>query len=155
LTWKIFGKRKLGANDKPPLQIGTPVSSRLSDQFAPTRQHQPTHAPLVSNRGKPFNHSRKFLPTRSVDRGNNTIFFLLLKIPPVCGSSAVNPPADFSQDALSCAVRRSHDKKSLLLVAPTSSGKSFAGEMAAVTHAMQGRKSLYLVPFKAIAAWFS
>lgn len=41
--------------------------------------------------------------------------------------------------------------KSLLLVAPTSSGKSFAGEMAAVTHAMRGRKTLYLVPFKAIA----
>ncbi|MGB7767707.1 MAG: DEAD/DEAH box helicase [Verrucomicrobiia bacterium] len=40
--------------------------------------------------------------------------------------------------------------KSLLLVAPTSSGKSFAGEMAAVAHAMQGRKTLYLVPFKAI-----
>src|SRR5579862_8752845 len=41
--------------------------------------------------------------------------------------------------------------KSLLLIAPTSSGKSFAGEMVAVTHAMQGRKTLYLVPFKAIA----
>jgi replicative superfamily II helicase len=41
--------------------------------------------------------------------------------------------------------------KSLLLVAPTSSGKSFVGEMVAVTHAMQGRKTLYLVPFKAIA----
>src|SRR5437016_10848527 len=41
--------------------------------------------------------------------------------------------------------------KSLLLIAPTSSGKSFAGEIAAVTHAMQGRKTLYLVPFKAIA----
>lgn len=41
--------------------------------------------------------------------------------------------------------------KSLLLIAPTSSGKSFTGEMIAVTHAMHGRKTLYLVPFKAIA----
>jgi ATP-dependent DNA helicase len=41
--------------------------------------------------------------------------------------------------------------ESLLLVAPTSSGKTFVGEMAAVTHAMNGRKTLYLVPFKAIA----
>jgi len=111
LIQDILRNRNLCGNDNPPLPIGTPVSSRLSDQHAPTRQHQPTHAPLLSNRGEPFNHSRKFLPTRSVDRGNNTIFFLLLKIPPVCGSSAVNPPADFSQDALSCAVMRSHDKK--------------------------------------------
>jgi hypothetical protein len=45
LIREIFGNRKLGADDKPPLPIGTPVSSRPSDQFAPTRQHQPTHAP--------------------------------------------------------------------------------------------------------------
>jgi len=61
LIQEIFGKRKLSADYKPPLPIGTPVSSRLSDQLAPTRQHQPTHAPILSNRGKPFNHSRKSL----------------------------------------------------------------------------------------------
>jgi superfamily II helicase len=33
--------------------------------------------------------------------------------------------------------------KSLLLVAPTSSGKNFVGEMVAVTHAMHGRKTLW------------
>jgi replicative superfamily II helicase len=43
------------------------------------------------------------------------------------------------------------ETKSLLIVAPTSSGKTFVGEMAAVAHALQGRKTLYLVPFKALA----
>jgi hypothetical protein len=61
LTEEIFGNRNLCANDKPPLPVGTPVSSRLSDKLAPTRQHQPTHAPLLSNRREPFNHSRKSL----------------------------------------------------------------------------------------------
>jgi hypothetical protein len=61
LTKEIFGDRKLCAYDKTPLPVGTPVSSRLSDQLAPTRQHQPIHALLLSNRGKPFNHSRKSL----------------------------------------------------------------------------------------------
>lgn len=41
--------------------------------------------------------------------------------------------------------------KSLLVVSPTSSGKTFIGEMVAVSHALKGKKSLYLVPFKAIA----
>src|SRR5579883_1136271 len=41
------------------------------------------------------------------------------------------------------------ETKSLLIVAPTSSGKTFVGEMAAVAHALQGRKTLYSVPFKA------
>lgn len=43
------------------------------------------------------------------------------------------------------------ETKSLLIAAPTSSGKTFVGEMAAVGHALQGRKTLYLVPFKALA----
>lgn len=43
------------------------------------------------------------------------------------------------------------DGKSLLIAAPTSSGKTFVGEMAAVTYALQGKRTLYLVPFKAIA----
>jgi hypothetical protein len=61
LTKTFSGIETSVANDKPP-PVGTPVSSRLSDKLAPTRQHQPTHAPLLSNRGKPFNHSRKSLP---------------------------------------------------------------------------------------------
>ena len=43
------------------------------------------------------------------------------------------------------------DGKSILIVAPTSSGKTFIGEMTAVFHALRGRKTLYLVPFKALA----
>lgn len=39
----------------------------------------------------------------------------------------------------------------LLVVAPTSSGKTFVGEMAAIHYSYQGKKSLFLVPFKAIA----
>ncbi len=40
---------------------------------------------------------------------------------------------------------------SLLITAPTSSGKTFIGEMTAVAYALQGKRTLYLVPFKAIA----
>ncbi len=61
-----FSQELLCANNTPPPPIGTPVSSRLSDQLAPTRQHQPTHAPLLSNRGKPFNHSRKSPAIRKI-----------------------------------------------------------------------------------------
>lgn len=43
------------------------------------------------------------------------------------------------------------DRSSLLITAPTSSGKTFIGEMTAVAHSLQGKRSLYLVPFKAIA----
>jgi hypothetical protein len=66
LSQDILRNRNLCANDKPSLLVGTPVSSRLSDKLAPTRQHQPTHAPLLSNRGKPFNPSRKSPTTRKI-----------------------------------------------------------------------------------------
>src|SRR5207253_1132744 len=41
--------------------------------------------------------------------------------------------------------------RSLLVVAPTSSGKTFIGEMAAVEKALQRAGTIFLVPFKAIA----
>lgn len=40
---------------------------------------------------------------------------------------------------------------SVLVSGPTSSGKTFVGEMAALSRALEGRKSVYLVPFKALA----
>lgn len=43
------------------------------------------------------------------------------------------------------------DGKSLLVCAPTSSGKTFIGEMVAVAYALSGKRTLYLVPFKTIA----
>lgn len=39
----------------------------------------------------------------------------------------------------------------LLIVAPTSSGKTFIGELAAVREALQMKKAVFLVPFRAIA----
>jgi len=39
----------------------------------------------------------------------------------------------------------------LIISAPTSSGKTFIGELAAVHNALQGNKSVYLVPTKALA----
>lgn len=46
------------------------------------------------------------------------------------------------------------DGKSLLIVAPTSSGKTFVGEMAAINFSLKGKRALYLVPFKALAEEF-
>lgn len=41
--------------------------------------------------------------------------------------------------------------QSLLVIAPTSSGKTFLGEMLALFQAVRGSRCIYLVPFKAIA----
>jgi helicase len=43
------------------------------------------------------------------------------------------------------------DGAPLLVIAPTSSGKTFLGEMLALARAASGSRSIYLVPFKAIA----
>ena len=43
------------------------------------------------------------------------------------------------------------DGRSLVISSPTSSGKTFVGEMAAFKAAFEGRKILYLVPLKALA----
>lgn len=42
------------------------------------------------------------------------------------------------------------DGESLLVVAPTSSGKTFIGEMAAVRAITDGRKAVFLLPYKAL-----
>jgi replicative superfamily II helicase len=42
------------------------------------------------------------------------------------------------------------DGRSLLVVAPTSSGKTFVGEMAAAKAIADGRKAVFLLPFKAL-----
>jgi len=42
-------------------------------------------------------------------------------------------------------------KNNLLVVAPTSSGKTFIGEMAAITQAVHKKKTIYLVPLRSLA----
>lgn len=42
------------------------------------------------------------------------------------------------------------DGDSLLVVAPTSSGKTFVGEMAALRAIVEGRKAVFLLPYKAL-----
>ena len=44
-----------------------------------------------------------------------------------------------------------NDRKDLLVVAPTSSGKTFIGEMAAITQAINQKKTIYLVPLRSLA----
>ncbi len=41
--------------------------------------------------------------------------------------------------------------RNLLVIAPTSSGKTFIGELAAVKQALEMRRALFLVPYRAIA----
>jgi helicase len=41
--------------------------------------------------------------------------------------------------------------QNLLVVAPTSSGKTFIGEMAAITQAIHKKKTIYLVPLRSLA----
>lgn len=45
---------------------------------------------------------------------------------------------------------RALDGESLLVVAPTSSGKTFIGEMAAARAVAEGRKAVFLLPYKAL-----
>ena len=47
--------------------------------------------------------------------------------------------------------RNRNDNQNLLVVAPTSSGKTFIGEMAAITQLIHKKKTLYLVPLKTLA----
>ena len=44
------------------------------------------------------------------------------------------------------------DGKSLLVVAPTSSGKTFIGEMASVQAVIQGKKTVFLFPYRALTS---
>ena len=44
------------------------------------------------------------------------------------------------------------DGRSVVVVAPTSSGKTFIGEMAAIRAHMDGRKSVFLLPYRALVA---
>lgn len=43
------------------------------------------------------------------------------------------------------------EEQSLLVVAPTSSGKTFIGEMAAIKAVQENRKAVFLVPYRALA----
>ena len=43
------------------------------------------------------------------------------------------------------------DKDNLLVIAPTSSGKTFIGEIAAINQIIHQKKVIYLVPLKCLA----
>jgi len=52
---------------------------------------------------------------------------------------------------LNCGEGRDDRYKNLLVIAPPSSGKTFIGEMAAVAQVIHLRKTIYLVPLRALA----
>jgi hypothetical protein len=96
-----FPQEHLCANDKPPPPVGTPVSSRLSDQLAPTHQHQPTHAPpFIKSRQtvQPLKKITCHLKISSLDDwekewGKNSQRSLQPKLPPVDFRSPLVPLA--------------------------------------------------------------
>ena len=47
--------------------------------------------------------------------------------------------------------RRGNDNNNLLVIAPTSSGKTFIGEMAAISQVIHQKKVIYLVPLRCLA----
>jgi helicase len=54
--------------------------------------------------------------------------------------------------ALSSKARNDKNRnQNLLVIAPTSSGKTFIGEMAAITQAIYKKKTIYLVPLRSLA----
>ncbi len=52
---------------------------------------------------------------------------------------------------LNCEEGSDDSNKNLLVIAPTSSGKTFIGEMAAIAQAVHLQKTIYLVPLRALA----
>ncbi|GAG84584.1 unnamed protein product [marine sediment metagenome] len=53
--------------------------------------------------------------------------------------------------ALSSKARNDRNNNNLLVIAPTSSGKTFIGEMAAITQVIHQKKVIYLVPLRSFA----
>ena len=56
-----------------------------------------------------------------------------------------------SKEIATLSSKARNDNQNLLVVAPTSSGKTFIGEMAAITQLIHKKKTLYLVPLKTLA----
>jgi len=52
---------------------------------------------------------------------------------------------------LNCGENGNEDNQNLLVIAPTSSGKTFIGEMAAIAQVIHLQKIIYLVPLRALA----
>ena len=46
---------------------------------------------------------------------------------------------------------RNDKNQNLLVIAPASSGKTFIGEMAAITQVIHQKKAIYLVPLRSLA----
>jgi helicase len=101
-------------------------------------------------------------------RGNNFLAaFPSIPVRQISGSFAELAPYGFSQEvidqwvgrfpqglnALQCKAANDHgilENKSLLVVAPTSSGKTMIGELAAVQAVSGGKKAAFLLPYKAL-----
>ncbi len=63
-----------------------------------------------------------------------------------CGENGIHP-----HPALSPQGRGNSRDKNLLVIAPTSSGKTFIGEMAAITQVIRQKKVIHLVPLRCLA----
>ena len=55
-----------------------------------------------------------------------------------------------SKEIATLSSKARNDNQNLLVIALTSSGKTFIGEMAAVTQAIHNKKTIYLVPLKTL-----
>ncbi|GAH26248.1 unnamed protein product [marine sediment metagenome] len=68
-----------------------------------------------------------------------------------CGENEIHPHPALSPQGRGKKEGGNERDKNLLVIAPTSSGKTFIGEMAAIAQAIHLQKTIYLVPLRALA----
>lgn len=98
------------------------------------------------------NHSRLFPELAGITVGNAIQDLKAFHFPPPILDEWVSRFPRGLSDVQLAAVNRFHvlNGKSLLVIAPTSAGKTFIGEMCAAKAITEGRKGIFLLPYRAL-----